>query len=993
MSSADPRPSSSNEPDPIERSSAPAENLAALRRVFHPIWSFCAYLVLLELGDNFLQIPQWLNALLRFVLYCACSALALYRGRSLLRWNKPTLFVALFFSSLFFVFLTDVTRTIDFFNAVPLLGDGSRLREAVQSFAEILALCSFLAGSAFAAVETHRAKLGLNLELDKLHRLEVVLRRQLSFNDLINRILARFSSLVDAEVDDGIRTSLREIAEFIGAEAGFVVMISAPTNTWRMTHEYCAPGATSLWDQSQNVPLDTFGWTTKKLLAGEILAIHRLTDYPAEAALDRQRAETAGIKSALRLPLRGQGGQVHGCIGLQSILREVNWAAEDIQRLSIVGDAIAHALERRSAAEALRQSEKRYRLISENTGDVIWTLEIASERITYVSPSVQRLRGRRPEEVMSEPLDRALTPESYQLAKTRLAEGLAAFQAGDASMYLQPLPLDQLRQDGSIVHTEVVVSPLLDEHGQLTEILGVTRDITERRKAERELQQSNSLLLATLESTADGILVVDSQGKMVGSNQRFVQMWQIPAELRTTDDDEQVLHYAMKQLCDPDAFLRRVRELYAQPETESFDVLKFKDGRFVERYSRPQRIGDHPVGRVWSFRDITHRKRLEDQLRQAQKMEAVGHLAGGVAHDFNNILTVIQGRCSLLLADPTTAAESRESLEQIADAAQRAATLTRQLLLFSRRQVMQLKPLALNDVILDLLKMLRRLLGETITLEFVPQPSPPMIEADAGTMEQLLMNLSVNARDAMPEGGRLTISTESVAISAEAAGANPEARPGHFLCLTVSDTGCGMDDATLKHIFEPFFTTKGVGKGTGLGLATVYGIVKEHRGWIEVRSTVGQGTTFSLFLPAIRRDVAAPKAPLDHQAVRGGTETILLVEDEIAVKAMVRVCLQRQGYTILEAANGVEALALWQTHRETIDLLFTDMVMPEGMTGLALAQRLRVEKAALKVLISSGYSAEMASGGARVREGITYLAKPYVMATLATAVRECLDGG
>jgi two-component system, cell cycle sensor histidine kinase and response regulator CckA len=400
-------------------------------------------------------------------------------------------------------------------------------------------------------------------------------------------------------------------------------------------------------------------------------------------------------------------------------------------------------------------------------------------------------------------------------------------------------------------------------------------------------------------------------------------------------------------------------------------------------------------GALVFFCDITERKRLEDQLRQAQKMEAVGQLAGGVAHDFNNTMTVIEGHCSLLLAGNAGPDENRRGLEQIAQAAHRASTLTRQLLTYSRRQVMRIGPLNLNDALSQLRSMLARLLGEDIVLQFQGRADLPLIEADQGMIEQVVLNLSTNARDAMPKGGRLTLKTDLVEIDAEAAHKNPEARSGVFVCLAVSDTGCGIDEATREHLFEPFFTTKDIGKGTGLGLATVYGIVKQHKGWVEVSSVIGEGSTFSILLPIAAAPAAAPAPPQPPSSspaeLRGGRETILLVEDESSVREMLMICLRRQGYKVFEASNGVEALTLWEQHRPDIDLLFTDVRMPEGISGLELADRLREKKKTLKVIVSSGYSPDMIQLGASTSQRVTFLAKPYQLATLAQTVRRCLD--
>ena len=390
------------------------------------------------------------------------------------------------------------------------------------------------------------------------------------------------------------------------------------------------------------------------------------------------------------------------------------------------------------------------------------------------------------------------------------------------------------------------------------------------------------------------------------------------------------------------------------------------------------------------FRDLTQRRQLEERLRQAQKMEAIGQLAGGVAHDFNNILAAIMMNVSLMQQETGLTPILRELLTELEDSAKRAATLTRQLLAFSRRQKMQPQPLELNDLLGNLLKMLRRLLGERINLIFQEATDPPWIEGDPIMMEQVVLNLCVNARDAMPQGGQLILLTRIVEMSAAQMQRHPEAPVGQYVCLTVADTGCGMDAATLEHVFEPFFTTKEVGRGSGLGLATVHGIVEQHHGWLEIESTVGQGTTFRVYLPVSTKAWAGT---VEEGAIgwKGGTETILLVEDEISLRRTVALFLRRQGYTVLEAGNGFEALRQWEHHANSIALLFTDMVMPEGMTGLDLARQLRLRRAELPVIVSSGYSPDLISEDQPAQPNLLYLPKPCEPAKLARKLRSLLD--
>jgi signal transduction histidine kinase/CheY-like chemotaxis protein len=392
--------------------------------------------------------------------------------------------------------------------------------------------------------------------------------------------------------------------------------------------------------------------------------------------------------------------------------------------------------------------------------------------------------------------------------------------------------------------------------------------------------------------------------------------------------------------------------------------------------------------------DTTERLSLEAQLRQSQKMESVGQLAAGVAHDFNNMLTIIQGHSSSLLIRPELPEEISEPISAVYFAAERAASLTRQLLMFSRKNIMQPRPLDLREIVGNMSKMLQRLIGETITLDFHPPAELPVILGDSGMMEQVVMNLSVNARDAMPRGGALTIGIDTTRIDESYLGTHPEAHVGNFVRLRVTDTGCGMDSTTLAHIFEPFFTTKEVGKGTGLGLATVYGIVKQHDGWLEVASEPGCGTTFNIFFPAGNEMAVAVKketVPPAPAPVAGGTESILIVEDEPVLREMARAILESCGYSILEASSGKDALDVWNQHTAQIDLLLTDMVMPEGVSGIELAEKLLAAQPGLKIIFTSGYTADEVSPEVLARTRAQFLQKPYSHASLAKIVRECLD--
>jgi two-component system cell cycle sensor histidine kinase/response regulator CckA len=412
---------------------------------------------------------------------------------------------------------------------------------------------------------------------------------------------------------------------------------------------------------------------------------------------------------------------------------------------------------------------------------------------------------------------------------------------------------------------------------------------------------------------------------------------------------------------------------------------------------------------IAAWRDITDQLVLEKQLRHSQKMDAVGQLSAGIAHDFNNLLTVIQGNASLAIADGQGAPDL-ELLEGILTATHSAAKLVRQLLTFSNKQVMEVATVDIEKLMASISEMLPRLIGEDILLKFEILPDLPMVRVDTIMIEQMILNLSVNARDAMPRGGRMTIRAEAVEIAADAVRRDPLARAGRFLCLSVSDTGTGIPADVLPHIFEPFFTTKPVGKGSGLGLATTYGIAKQHGGWISVESELGRGTTFRCFLAFESEDPlkqpqpdASPLVGNAHDSgaaasYRGsgpvgslGSETVLVVEDEDSVRRFVTKTLEFHGYTVISARDGVEALRIWDRNGTKIDLLLTDVVMPHGISGTELARRLSEAKPALKVILTSGYNRELAAGTTLMPGRNRFIAKPYEYEALLKAVRSSLD--
>ena len=547
-------------------------------------------------------------------------------------------------------------------------------------------------------------------------------------------------------------------------------------------------------------------------------------------------------------------------------------------------------------------------------------------------------------------------------------------------------------QPGVVRHWMESLFPMIGRDGQPDGVGVILVEITDHVQTVAELRRKTAFLEAKVDASLDGILVVDSQGQKVLQNQRFVDLWKIPPEIARDQHDSRQLKFVRSMTRNPEQFAAKVAHLYAHPDEVSQDEIELLDGTVLERYSSPVRdpAGNY-FGRIWTFRDLTERRLLEAQLRQAQKMDAIGQLAGGVAHDFNNILALILLQAGQLRLDTCLTPEQVEAIRDIETAAQRAASLTRQLLLFSRKQTLQPLDQDLNETVAHLARMLERVLGEHIQMQcqFAPQPLP--VNADPGMLDQILMNLTVNARDAMPAGGRLVVKTFAAHLDEVQAAQIPRGRPGSFVGLSVSDNGSGIPPENLPRIFEPFFTTKPVGQGTGLGLATVFGIVQQHQGWINVYSESGQGTTFEIYFPRQPGAAARPAEQALPDPLQHGHETLLLVEDEPSLRALVRTVLSRLGYHVLTAASGVEAREVWNRHRGQIHLLITDMVMPEGVSGPDLARTLRQKYPGLKVIFTSGYSVDLTREELQLEEGVNFLGKPFKPGHLAQTIRKCLD--
>ncbi|MBI3828195.1 MAG: PAS domain S-box protein [Planctomycetes bacterium] len=626
----------------------------------------------------------------------------------------------------------------------------------------------------------------------------------------------------------------------------------------------------------------------------------------------------------------------------------------------------------------VRESEAKFRSIAENINKVFFLVDAKLSKTLYVSPAYERIWGRPCQELYAHPMAwaEAIHPDDRERIKhDTMPQGV-----------LVPFEVEYriLTPAGATRWIRARGFPVLDEAGAASRFAGIAEDITESENAKNKLR----LQATALESVANGIVITDKKGAILWVNSAFVSM--------TGYSFEEAVGKTPRLLKSGQHGIEFYRELWST-------ILSGKvwRGTFVNRRKNGTLYSDEhtitPVlsdaGEITHFitimNDVTERQRLEEQLHRAQKMEAIGQLAGGVAHDFNNLLTIINGYSEIVLTKIPPADPLRKSVRAIGEAGTRAAALTRQLLAFSRQAVIEPKVLDLNAAVKETEKMLRRLIGEDVILTTVLDAKIGRVKVDPGQLSQVLMNLAVNARDAMPKGGKLTIETAKAELDANYLQARPNLHAGIYTMLAVSDSGSGMSKEVRARLFEPFFTTKAMGKGTGLGLAVVHGIIVQSGGHIEVYSESGIGTTFKIYLPSLDEPVYVPERAEDAHAL-SGTETILFVEDEDGVRTLSALSLESAGYTVLQARDGEEALRLLDCGGAQADLLATDVVMP-GMNGRELADVLHARFPKLKVLFMSGYTDDAVVRHGILHAEVAFLQKPYTPRTLLAKVRQVLD--
>jgi two-component system cell cycle sensor histidine kinase/response regulator CckA len=628
----------------------------------------------------------------------------------------------------------------------------------------------------------------------------------------------------------------------------------------------------------------------------------------------------------------------------------------------------------------LVQREELFRLISENAADLIAVVDMSGNRI-FNSLSYGRVLGYSPEELRSSSSFEQIHPEDRERVKTAAQE---ARRTGVG----RPMEYRFRHKDGTWRVLESTASVIRNSKGEPEKMVIFNRDITERKRAVEAAERSETSFRSVVGDAPYGIFQANLAGQLLMVNPALEKMlgYGSQDELLMLNLANDIYRYPAEHKKMNDLFLRN--QHFKDMEVE----WKRKDDTFITVRCSGWTVKHESSAYIEVFaEDVTERRVLERQLRMAQKMEAVGRLSGGIAHDFNNLLGVIIGYIQVMKRNLAPGQPSFEYAEEIEKAGQRAVSLTRQLLAFSRQQVLEPVILNLNTLVAEMEKMLPRLIGEDIDLNLILDPIIGQVKADPGQIEQVLMNLAVNARDAMTDGGKLTIQTANAELDSAFACEHPGSFPGRYVMLAVTDTGTGMDPETQAQIFEPFFTTKGRDKGTGLGLATVYGVVKQSNGYITVDSEKGKGASFKVYLPRIDQPVPIKSEIIQTPLTVGGSETILLVEDAEPLRMLAQLFLKEHGYHVLMAADGAEAQQVAAEFTGSIHLLLTDVVMP-GINGRVLAERLAPNHPAMKVLYMSGYTDSFIAGHGVLDEGTHLLHKPITEEVLMRKVRELLDG-
>ncbi|MFP4395006.1 MAG: PAS domain S-box protein [Anaerolineales bacterium] len=809
-------------------------------------------------------------------------------------------------------------------------------------------------------------------DITERKRAEAALQHRIAMEELIAEISTDFVSLLPAEVDAGIQRALQAIGVFADVDRSYIFLFSEDLTLMSNTHEWCAPGVTPYRAELQDISVDTFPYWMASLRRSESFQIPRVADLPPEAKAEKAIFQSQNIQSLAAVPMVS-GERLIGFLGFDLVREARTWSPEDITMLKVMAEAIVGALERQRTEAALRVSEERYRLLAETARDIICIHDMAG-RIRYLNPAGLDFMGYSKEEMEGKYVTDLLAEEQMDAARARRARR----QAGNGERYLYETEF--INAAGERVSIEVSSSPIV-QNGEVTSLLLVARDITARQAAEEErerllvqVQEQAQRLQQVMASVPEGVLLLDVEGRVVLANPVAQKDLELLAGARVGEILDHLGDHALSEV------------LTSPPQGRWHEIQS--DQRVFETIAKPLVLGPQPGGWVLVLRDVTEEREIQQRAAQQGRLAAVGQLAAGIAHDFNNIMAVIVLYAQMAGRTPNLPDSVQDKLYTITEQAHEATNLIEQILDFSRRAVLERRPLELLPLLKEQIKLFDRTFPDSITVRLAHDGKSYTVSADPTRIQQTLMNLAVNARDAMPHGGTLTFALSKTTFDDPKVTPLPEMAAGTWIRLEVRDTGVGIPPEALPHIFEPFFTTKGVGQGSGLGLAQVFGIVRQHEGYIDVVSPESGGATFTIYLPALMMTVTQ-QAQSEAAATlpQGRGEVVLIVEDNPAARQALVDALESLNYRTLEVMDGEAALhAIEQAPRE-MALVLSDIAMPR-MDGLTLVQALQREAPHLPVILISGHPQER--DPRQFPNLYAWLTKPVDLAQLAEILARAL---
>lgn len=849
------------------------------------------------------------------------------------------------------------------------------------------------------------------------------LQQRADMENLIAMISTHFIDMPPDQLDQNFNWALQIVGEFIGVDRSYIIQLSEDRQEVNNTHEWCAAGIDPQITRLQGIPCQAMLWSLNKLTQAETIQISRVANLPDEASSEKALLQAQQIQSVVVVPLISSGVLI-GFLGFDSVLSEKMWHDADVTLLRMVGEIMVNALHRQQADVEIQRRNRELMMLNRIT-DASMLASDPEGMLTMVCQELVNIFNLVQAQAVLFNETKTEASVVAEVGSTNLSRLKQTLQVNDVPLLQQVLiqksPLTPQSsgftwgqfQPGDLLDTTQVVSAIILPLGMNDDIVGILSLGADRPRAfstqdfgllwnvadqisialtRIHLAQNQKRMAAVIDQISDAVIITDPADQIVYVNPAFEQMTgyspgevlgQNPRLLKSHKNDPSVYTDLWSTIAKGHTWRGR-------------SINKKKDSSFYTCDMTISPVFDE-FGEIMSFvaieRDISQSLQLEEQYRQAQKMESVGRLASGVAHDFNNILTAILGYTGLSIQSLPEDSPIRVNLQGIETSAVRGANLTRQLLAFARKQVIETRPVNLNELLSGVSKILRRLVSENIELVILPAADLGLVKADPGQLEQVLLNLVVNAHDAMPEGGKVIMETANVILTQTEVQGYIGVAAGNYVMLSVTDTGIGMSDEVKAHIFEPFYTTKAPGKGTGLGLATCFGIVKQNEGHILVESEPGKGTTFKVFLPRLAEATGATPVHNGTTALPGGKETILLVEDEPLARNIAARNLRQLGYTVFEAENGEEALReIDRLGSEKLQLLMTDIVMPQ-LGGKALVEVLRPIYPDLKILLMSGYTEEVITQPYLAEVGAIFLQKPFSPAAMAYKVRALLDQG